>query len=1009
MNRITINWPRLLVLGLMIMFGANMTWAQAVSTGTVTGTVYLPDGSVTAGATVELAGPSIPSGKRTTVTEGNGKFVFLSVPAGTYTVTTSLAGFNIDQVEGVVLNAGGTAPFEITLQVVAAEGEIIVTSEAPIMNTRSSNLDTTFNSALLEVVPTSRDSFYDLTLTAAGMASVGASESFLPRVSAYGSATNENVFLVDGVNTTNPRGASWGSLVQVNYDTIQEVKVLSLGSRAEYGSFSGAAVDVLTKSGGNEFHGSVAYYTQLGNAADNSTTNFGGIFYADPNDDLTTEPIDNWEAAATIGGPILKDKLWFYFGFDRRERETDTPLWIPLDTSSADLWDLKITAQLAENHRLWGGFHYEDNVAGNITWGQTWEPSMRYDNPSENKTLTLQYQWVASDRNILGFQYLGFDTEQSPTIPREYGHPGFINWWKWVGSNSIGVAGDFPYVEAQKSERQTVQADFTHYADDWAGEHEIKFGVQYTTANGDWQGGYFEGYANFAYPYPWDYGPATNWWWNCEADSTGAFIDDQWVVSDRVTLNIGFRYDRMTAKYGTGYVYEMPDGPDDINNPTVLRERQGTDNIFDFKTFSPRLGFAWTITEDAKTVLRGHIGRYYAPLGVESLRRFGPDMQENLQETWMYLLPMSEVDLNGNGLIDFDEVGPATALLGTRDPDFLQASSINDPSWDLQVADGTTSPYTDQFNLSIQRQLGKDFAIEFSYIYKLAQDQLILRPYNETTGEFYEWESRDYTTWTGYETQAWSIALRDYNGDGVTDSADAAHVLNNSSYRAVNAGSFDGTDIERKYQGFQMVLNKRYSNRWQAMFAINYTDTNGFYPRPVDQNWYIDGPLVMDTPFGSTYNHLQHNVSGPALMTPEWTAKLAGSYTIPVIETDFGFRVRYDSGRAIFPIQSVGPTYQEWMGEYDPETMFLTTAWHDFMVADDPTTHDWLPSTTIFDLSLQKRFTVGNGMTIGITLDALNAFNESSPNIVGYNQGDYGRVYSLISPRVFRLGLRFDF
>ncbi len=111
------------------------------------------------------------------------------------------------------------------------------------------------------------------------------------------------------------------------------------------------------------------------------------------------------------------------------------------------------------------------------------------------------------------------------------------------------------------------------------------------------------------------------------------------------------------------------------------------------------------------------------------------------------------------------------------------------------------------------------------------------------------------------------------------------------------------------------MLNKRFSNRWQGNFAINYTNTDGFYPRPVDQNWYIDGPLTMDTPFGSTPNHFQNNLDGPALMTPEWMAKLAGSYTIPVIETDFGFRLRYDSGRPIFPIDNnLGPFYAGWMG-----------------------------------------------------------------------------------------------
>ena len=81
---------------------------------------------------------------------------------------------------------------------------------------------------------------------------------------AYGGSTQENIFLVNGVDTTNPRGAAWGSMINVNYDNVEEVRVISLGSKAEYGNFSGAAIDVITKSGSNEFHASLAGYGQLG-------------------------------------------------------------------------------------------------------------------------------------------------------------------------------------------------------------------------------------------------------------------------------------------------------------------------------------------------------------------------------------------------------------------------------------------------------------------------------------------------------------------------------------------------------------------------------------------------------------------------------------------------------------------------------------------------------------------------------------------------------------------------
>jgi outer membrane receptor protein involved in Fe transport len=1027
-----------------VLLGAGPAWSQAVHTGTVTGTVMLPDGALSPGVTVSLEGPALARGQWATVSDDRGRFVFLKVPPGTYTATASLSGFNTAQFGDVVITSGSTVPLTFNLEIAPATGEIVVTSEAPLVDTRSSNLDTTFSDAMLEVVPTARDTFYDLTLTAPGMASVGSDESWLPSPSAYGSATNENIFLVDGVNTTNPKGASWGSLVNVNYDTVQEVKILSVGSRAEYGSFSGAAIDVLTKTGGNEFHGSAGYYTMVGDAGDNYTTSYGADWlYSNPDDIITLSPIENWEASATIGGPIIKDKLWFYGGFDRVYTETDTPLWIPIDIYERDIWDLKLTGEFASNHRAWLGFHTEDALGQNWSWGNTWDPTMRYNSADENTTLTAQYQWVATDRNLLGFKYLGFDTDQTPSTPQDVGSPGYINWWKWVGGADIGVGGDFPYVEGSKNHRDTFQADFTHYADDWAGEHEIKFGVQYTTASGDFMGGYFQGYANFAYPYGWWYSyeyfrdawwvgdetwyytptddvylpfyntvnVANPWLTVRESDSTGFFFDDQWVVSDRLTLNLGLRYDRMEARYGAGKVYEFFDDPSDVNNPTVLRDRTGQE-VYDFKTWSPRLGFAYDLTGDGKTVLRGHIGRYYMPISVESLNTTGPDMPLTDQDVWWYNIPWSEVDLNGNNWLDFDEIPDATRLLAGRDPDFLWRTGTRNPGWTLQVEPGTTSPYTDQFNLSIQRQLGKDVAIELSYIYKKTQDFLVMQPFDPNTGEFYEYEGRDYTTWTGYDTTVWSIVLDDYNGDGTADWQDAKFVVDNGmdNMKVKNLDSWNGQDVDRTYQGVQLVLNKRYSNRWQAMFAINYTSTDGFYPRPVDQGQYIDIPQQMNTPFGSSANHYQNNISGPALMTPEWMAKLAGSYTIPVIETDFGFRLRYDSGRALFPIQDLAANrYAAWMEEgYSPD-MLLLTEWHDFMVADNPDNNDWIPATTIVDLSLNKRFGIGRGMGIGVALDLLNAFNEDSPSSVGFGAGDYGRVYGLVPPRIFRLGLKFDF
>jgi outer membrane receptor protein involved in Fe transport len=1019
-------------------------FAQSVSDGTLTGTVTLSTGESIRGVPVKITSPALVTRERTVISDENGRFVFLSLPPGTYGLTASLDGFRQFSTAGIILNSGDKVDVNVTLQQGAYTEEMVVEGVAPIVDTRTSTIDTTFTNEILDVLPTARNAFYDLALTAPGMASVGVDESWLSSPSAFGGAANENIFLVNGVNATNPRGAPWGSLVSVNYNTVEEVKILSIGSKAEYGSFSGAAIDVLTKSGGNDFKGDVAYYSMVGNAADNSpcggvTTGlceeFGDeLFYADPNDVLTTRPESSDELSLTFGGPIVRDRLWFYAGYSNTNAETDTPLFEPLSIWESKLYDLKLTGDFNSKHRGWLSYHFEDLESGNTTWGQTWDPSMVYFSPTENDTIQAQYQWVISDRDLFSAKYLGFDTAQNPTIPNENGHPGFINWWKWVGGQSIGLGGDFPYVEAQKSKRQTMQIDETHYAANFMGEHEMKFGVQYTKSEGNWQGGYFHGYANFAYPYPWDYGPAKDWWWNGpeswqwgtdenpvfpiynnkvfrnpwltvrQADSKGAFFDDTWTLGPRITLNLGLRYDNMTAKYGEGAVYEMPNSPDDINNPVVLRTREGTDNIFDFKTWSPRLGLAWTLTEDQKTVMRVNLGRYYAPMGVESLRRFGPDMEPTLTETWMYYLPMSEVDLNHNGKVDFNEVRPATRLLAGRQPSVLFNSGISDPSWDLEVEDGTTSPYTDQFHISLQRQLGSDFAIEGSYIYKKTKDFIVLRPYNTATGEYFEWEASPYTTWRDFQTQAWQIAMRDYNGDGKMDVNDAKFVLSHTDYRAVNLDEFNGESVDRLYHGVQLVFTKRYSHRWQGMGSINWNTSDGIAPRTVSQNWYIDGPMTMDTPFGTTMNQFQNNTSGPLPMTPEWMFKLSGSYTIPVVETNFGLRYRYDSGRPIFPVTSI-PGFASWMADLQPG-VYLGGGGN--MVADDPNEPTWLPASSIVDLSFSKEISVSN-YGVNLSFDVLNAFNENAPNSIGYQQGDFGRVYSLVQPRIYRVGVKLLF
>ncbi|RPJ01905.1 MAG: carboxypeptidase regulatory-like domain-containing protein, partial [Candidatus Aminicenantes bacterium] len=222
----------ILVLGLAFLGGVAAT-AQSVLEGKVTGTVADDKGELLPGVNVELTGPAI-MGKRATVTSARGTFVFLNVPPGRFTLMASLPGFKTSVQENIVLGAGSTIDIKVALEAGAIEEQITVLAASPIVDVKTSTVDSRLDNDMLTKLPTTRDAFYDLALTTPGMFDVGSSNSWLPSPTAYGGSSMENVFLVNGVNTTNPRGAAFGSLVKVNYNAVEEVRVVALGSRAEY-------------------------------------------------------------------------------------------------------------------------------------------------------------------------------------------------------------------------------------------------------------------------------------------------------------------------------------------------------------------------------------------------------------------------------------------------------------------------------------------------------------------------------------------------------------------------------------------------------------------------------------------------------------------------------------------------------------------------------------------------------------------------------------------------------
>ena len=158
---------------------------------------------------------------------------------------------------------------------------------------------------------------------------------------------------------------------------------------------------------------------------------------------------------------------------------------------------------------------------------------------------------------------------------------------------------------------------------------------------------------------------------------------------------------------------------------------------------------------------------------------------------------------------------------------------------------------------------------------------------------------------TGQTVSLYSIEWLDYNQDGAIDGGDVQWVGDNSDYRVVNMPAFDGVKPKRDFQGYQLVFNKRYSNRWQMLGSFLYTHSEGMANRIYSQDMNFEGPMVTDNNWMSTLNYTINNMTGPLPFTPKFEFKLSGSYTVPGVEVDLGARFRMHSGRPAWQLEGI--------------------------------------------------------------------------------------------------------
>jgi hypothetical protein len=590
---------------LAISFGA-----MAQTTGHIRGLVTDETGALVPGATVTIRSSAL-IGERTAVSNNSGVYRFPSIPPGVYRVEAKLQGFQTYREENIEVTLNATTSVNITLKLGTVQETVTVSGESPAVDVTKSGLSTNWKNEMVEDLPTNRQ-VYDWFQMSPGVGGF-APDGQGTRVQAYGGGNQNNAFNVDGIEVTSPdNGAAWWG---INPDIVEEVEVMGVGAPAEYGSAIGAHLNVITKSGSNDFHGTGNFFWQTDALTGNNVV-------AEGFDRETLEPAefgfhrDEYrDITGTLGGPISRDNAWFFTSFQYRRSSLTQPGIDPSITdfglvgdpsSENDRVDFKLTTRLTDKHQLDGTFHYEkwrgfQNENPFFTPSATGE--MHGNTPAWKAGLTSTF----SADTLMEIKYAGWWGDGIWRSFTDSTDDPFIDYAP-VGGGPTRRADGIWYPWDYFQWRHQIQANVTNYAEDFLNsQHEFKFGVQwgYGSARTDVKAGpngnyltkfYTYGYIYSAVQQPYNYGGTSR--------NLGVFLDDSITVGERLTLNLGVRYDHSRGNLRDSERLTPDFEPTGMASP-------GADDIIQWDKVSPRIGFALQTTKDGRGVVRGSFGIYY--------------------------------------------------------------------------------------------------------------------------------------------------------------------------------------------------------------------------------------------------------------------------------------------------------------------------------------------------------------------------------------------------------------
>jgi outer membrane receptor protein involved in Fe transport len=722
---------------------AGPAFAQTTS-GTITGRVVDGQSLPVPGVTVTVESPNL-QGVLTAVTSENGDYILPQLPPGTYTVTFSLSGFGRQQRTTAVAPTQ-TVPLNVTLGLAALDETVNVVGKAADVLTQTAQVATNYQQDLIAMLPTNRD-INSVLLMAPSVHPSGPGGNY----SIAGAMSYESLYLVNGVTVNeNLRGQAFNIYIE---DAIQETTVATDGVSAEYGRFSGGLVNVITKSGGNQFGGSFreslfnddwrALVTGNGNYAApaagattqtcSTVTSLNGAQGADPkcfaNDVKVDKVVPTHEYV--FGGPARKDRLWFFtagrFQNQQVSRNTIQPVNLAyLSEDQRKRFEIKLTGSISSNHRLEGAYAKESLKQLNNTFStaSSMDAASLYDRETPLDLYTLNYNGILSQQFFvearLSSRHFSFIGSGSPftdlskgTLLIDRARGG-----RYWSPTFCGVCDP----EKRDNDNENIKATYFK-STSGAGSHQMVFGYDTFNdkrfANNHQSGSDYRiigttsiirGTGADAVVYPqWLPGSSTILQYNPIATSSlgtefrthSLFYNDQWRMNPRLTLNLGVRYDKNHGADSAGNV------------------------VANDSAFSPRVGVVWDPKGNGEWSVSASVSKYVAAINngiADSSSAAGNPA--TLQ--WTYAGAAINPDASAATL-----VGSAAAIqqmFGWCAPDARGYCTVAGPSAtslpgvSVKIPDGLSSPNVLAYAVGFSRQVGARAVVRADYSFRDYKD-----------------------------------------------------------------------------------------------------------------------------------------------------------------------------------------------------------------------------------------------------------------------------------------------